>query len=154
MPGLLHGWPSATSSGLESGMSKSGPHRLTETGALLSPALELITKTITPDFYQQLDADFDGCKGHVLVAEHAFEGAWPTWEMHPKGDELVYLLEGDCDMVLRTANGDVTIRLDAPGQYVVVPRGVWHTATPHVPSRMLFMTPGEGTRNEVEPPAT
>jgi hypothetical protein len=33
------------------------------------------------------------------------------------------------------------------GSYVVVPKGVWHTARTSVATRMLFVTPGEGTEN-------
>jgi len=32
-----------------------------------------------------------------------------------------------------------------PGDFVVVPRRVWHAAKVHRPSRLLFITPGEGT---------
>jgi mannose-6-phosphate isomerase-like protein (cupin superfamily) len=82
---------------------------------------------------------------------HMFDEAWPTWEIHPHGDEFVYLFEGDTDMVLKTGDGEVTLRLDTPGAYVVVPNGTWHTARPYAPTRMLFVTPGEGTLNQELP---
>ena len=112
----------------------------------------MTTKERTPRFYEELDEEFGGFHRHVLVSEHAFAEAWPTWEMHPAGDELVYLLEGDTDFVLRMPDGDRTVRAREPGTYVLVPKGVWHTARPHAPTRMLFFTPGEGTRNEETPP--
>jgi len=44
--------------------------------------------------------------------------------------------------------GKRVARLAKPGDYVVVPRGTWHTAHVSVPTRMLFVTPGEGTENK------
>ena len=46
----------------------------------------------------------------------------------------------------------VAIRVSQPGRYVIVPRGHWHTARSFAPTSMLFVTAGEGTRNEVDPP--
>lgn len=84
-----------------------------------------------------------------------FTEDWPTWEIHPAGDELVVLLAGKVDMVLRLADGDRVVPLEHRGA-VVVPRGTWHTARVHAPSEMLFVTPGEGTENcapaDVPPP--
>ena len=37
--------------------------------------------------------------------------------------------------------------LSREGEYVIVPRNTWHTAATSVPTRMLFVTPGEGTLN-------
>ena len=93
----------------------------------------------------------DGIEGR-LVSQHTFSADWDVWEMHPHGDELVYLLEGDTDFLLHMPDGVKTVRVSEPGSYVLVPKGVWHTGRPHAPTRMLFVTPGEGTMNEVEPP--
>jgi hypothetical protein len=38
------------------------------------------------------------------------------------------------------------IELGTQGSYVIVPRGAWHTAKVRIPSRLLFITAGEGTR--------
>lgn len=134
-------------------MTKIGPHPLASAPAILTPDLELVTRRFGPGFYESLDTDFAGFAGHCLIQIHAFDATWPTWECHPAGDELVCLLEGDCEFVLRVDGEDQVRHINEPGQYVVVPKGVWHTARPHAPSRMLFVTPGEGTMNEAEPPA-
>lgn len=81
-----------------------------------------------------------------LVSEFAFTEDWPSWEMHPEGDEFVYLLSGAVDLLLEQTGGIVTIPLNGSGA-AVVPRGVWHTAKVHAPSRMLHVTRGAGTRN-------
>ena len=128
-----------------------GPFELKSVPLVLGPGGAATPKPMSPLFYQELDSEFARFAGHVLVSEHSFAAPWPAWEMHPKGDELVYLLEGDVEFVLATAAGERIVRLDEPGQYALVPRGAWHTARPRKPSRMLFVTPGEGTRHAEKP---
>jgi len=118
---------------------------------ILTPQLAAVSKTITDSFYQELDSEFDGFAGHVLISSHAFDKPWGVWEMHPAGDEVVVLLSGDIDFILRTDDGDRTLRVTEPGDYIVVPKGLWHTARPRAPTTMLFITPGEGTENRDEP---
>ena len=133
-------------------MSDAGPHSLEARAMILTPKGDAVGKPFGEGFFEALDSDFDGFHGHVLVMTFAFETAWTTWEVHPAGDEFIYLLEGDTDFVLRTDGGDVTLRVNQPGSYVVVPKGTWHTARPHAPTRMLFVTPGAGTLNAEAPP--
>jgi mannose-6-phosphate isomerase-like protein (cupin superfamily) len=128
-----------------------GPHDLNTMLYILGPNGKGTLKTDSPDFYQELDAEFNGFAGHTLVSRFSFDEPWPTWEMHPKGDELVYLLQGDTDLVLLKDGREETVRINRPGDYVAVPQGVWHTARPHAPTTMLFITPGEGTLNEENP---
>lgn len=75
------------------------------------------------------------------------------WEMHPHGDELLYLLEGAIDIV--TSINDVTGGDDArddqiiplrAGQACIVPPGTWHRLLLREPSRLMFITPAGGTR--------
>ena len=46
-------------------------------------------------------------------------------EMHPDGDELLYLISGAVTVTLELADGDRLVDLGA-GDAVVVPKGVWH----------------------------
>ena len=131
--------------------SKSGPFDLKQLRAILGPDGSAAIRKITPDFYQELDEEFDGFAGHVLISQFEFEQEWGMWEMHPKGDELVFLLSGDVDFVLRIDGADEIVRVNEPGSYVLVPKGVWHTARPRAKTAMLFITPGEGTLNADEP---
>jgi mannose-6-phosphate isomerase-like protein (cupin superfamily) len=73
---------------------------------------------------------------------------WPTWEMHPAGDEVVVLMSGAAEMVLDRGGGHETVSLTQPGSFVIVPKGTWHTARISTPTSMLFVTPGEGTQNK------
>jgi hypothetical protein len=79
-----------------------------------------------------------------LITEFRFDEDWPTWEMHPQGDEFVYLLSGAVDLQLDRPEGLATLPLDGSGA-ALVPRGTWHTAKVRAPSRMLFVTRGAGT---------
>ena len=128
-----------------------GPHDLETRRVILSPSGEATPKAVTPAFYEELDREFEGFAGHVLVSQHAFAEAWPSWEMHPKGDEMVYLLSGDIDFVLWQEGRERIVRVERPGSYILVPKGTWHTARPRRPTVMLFMTPGEGTRHAEAP---
>jgi len=97
--------------------------------------------------YERLEKNYGDFAGHELIACHSFNSDWPTWEIHPKGDEIVVLLEGEATFVLQSSKGEVTLSLTHPGEYVVVPRNTWHTAKIASASKMLFITPGQGTEN-------
>lgn len=130
-----------------------GPYDLGTTRLILAPQGDATPKAVTPRFYEELEREFAGFAGHALISRHDFDRAWGTWERHPKGDEIVYLLSGDVDFVLWTLEGERTVRVDRPGTCIVVPRGVWHTARPHARTSMLFITPGEGTEHAETPTA-
>lgn len=82
-----------------------------------------------------------------LVTQFDFSSDWSSWEMHPNGDELVILLEGDAELLLELPQGVVRTRLRTPGEFVRVPRGAWHTAHTHVHCSMVFVTAGAGTQH-------
>ncbi|MCZ6830327.1 MAG: cupin domain-containing protein [Gammaproteobacteria bacterium] len=130
-----------------------GPHDLNKILYILGPDGSATLKADSPDFYQELNTEFNGFAGHTLISRFSFDEPWSTWEMHPMGDEFLYLLEGDTDLVLMQDGKEETVRVHIPGDYVVVPQGVWHTARPCGPTTMLLITPGEGTLNEKQPPA-
>jgi mannose-6-phosphate isomerase-like protein (cupin superfamily) len=123
---------------------------LTDTFAVFKPDLTVEPIAVTPMIYEELDRRFNHFKGHALVAMHDFKSNWPTWEKHPAGDEIVVLLSGVATMTLRRKSGDESVRLTEPGSYLVVPKDTWHTALISERTRMLFITPGEGTENRAE----
>ncbi len=119
--------------------------KIDETATVLQPDQTATPIAITPELYEQLGRDFDGFKGRWLMITYQFDKAWPNWERHPAGDEIVYLLSGDVELALHTPSGEKTLRLSRAGEYLIVPKNTWHTARPRAPSHMLFITPGEGT---------
>ena len=118
---------------------------LASTFAVLRPDLGVTPLEVTPTMFEELDRRFAGFKGHVLVSIFGFDKDWPTWERHPAGDEIVCLLSGRATLVLEDGT---RIEVREPGEFVVVPKGLWHTAKTTVPTKMVFVTPGEGTENK------
>lgn len=114
---------------------------------VISPEKNVSLETFTPTLFLELDEKYNGFKGHELVSSFEFTADWPTWEKHPAGDEIVILLSGAATFILDLDDGHQSVALETPGSYVVVPRGIWHTARTNQPTRMLFITPGEGTEN-------
>jgi mannose-6-phosphate isomerase-like protein (cupin superfamily) len=102
---------------------------------------------VTPALYEGLNRKFKGFKGRSLVALHRFTADWPSWERHPAGDEFVCLLSGRASLVLHRRGRRQVVRLRKSGAFVIVPKGIWHTAKTSTPTRMLFITPGAGTQN-------
>src|SRR5215510_12113947 len=49
----------------------------------------------------------------------------PPWERHPKGDELLHVLEGEIDVTVLSEEGPMQVPVRA-GSVFVVPRGLWH----------------------------
>lgn len=82
-----------------------------------------------------------------LMSAFSFSEPWAMWERHPEGDELVMLLSGAVTLVLEVQGEEKPVALADPGGYVLVPRGVWHTARTSVPTTLLFLTPGAGTEH-------
>lgn len=98
-----------------------------------------------PAFYAAYDERHagDGAEGR-LVALHDFDAPWAGWEMHPAGEELVVCLEGSITLI-QEIDGEQRRVLLREGQAAINPRGVWHTADVDAPTKVLFITPGDGT---------
>jgi mannose-6-phosphate isomerase-like protein (cupin superfamily) len=62
-------------------------------------------------------------------------------EVHPDGDELLYMVSGSVAVRLELSEGDRTVQLDA-GDALVVPKGVWHRVTLREPGQLIHITPG------------
>jgi mannose-6-phosphate isomerase-like protein (cupin superfamily) len=64
-------------------------------------------------------------------------------EMHPDGDELLYVISGHMRVVLELDEGDHVVDV-RPGDALVVPRGVWHNILCVEPGQIIHITPGPG----------
>lgn len=62
-------------------------------------------------------------------------------EMHPDGDELLYVISGAITVTLELAGGKTGVDLGA-GEALVVPQGVWHQITTTEPAQIIHITPG------------
>lgn len=88
----------------------------------------------------------DGPEGR-LVSQHTFTEAWPSWEMHPKGSEVVICTDGAMVLTQEFPDG---ARKEVPlsaGEYAINPPGVWHIADVETRATAIFITAGEGTQH-------
>jgi len=61
-------------------------------------------------------------------------------EMHPDGDEVLYLISGRVNVVfLDSPQPDIVMK---PGEGLVVPKGVWHRVDILEPCQIVYLTPG------------
>lgn len=81
-----------------------------------------------------------------LLSVVSMAADWTQWEMHPAGDEILFMLEGNATFVLDLPEGAKEVALPA-GQSLVMPKGVWHTAKVREPARLLAITTGSGTQH-------
>jgi mannose-6-phosphate isomerase-like protein (cupin superfamily) len=86
--------------------------------------------------------------GHVL---RALEVATPAdlhpdlWEMHPAGDEFLFMLGGALHAEFADGPHRGSTLLKA-GHGLVVPKGVWHRLVLQEPGMLLALSPPQGTR--------
>ena len=65
-------------------------------------------------------------------------------EMHPDGDELLYLISGSVEVCYEDAGTEQSFPLQ-PGEACIVPKGIWHKVRLlENPSQLLHITPGPG----------
>jgi quercetin dioxygenase-like cupin family protein len=85
----------------------------------------------------------DGDEGR-LVSQFSFDAPWDTWEVHPRGHEVVICTAGEITLVQEMDGKEVRTTL-RPGEYAINPPGVWHTADVTAPATAVFITAGAGT---------
>lgn len=129
------------------------PNTVFDEFVVLTPGLRMDALTLSEDFYLRLDENYDGFRNHTLVSAHHFTKDWQEWEIHPRGDEMVVLLSGRARFKLRKDAGEETVTLGSAGAFLIVPANTWHTAMVDEPCSVLFITPGQDTRNATEPNA-
>lgn len=88
----------------------------------------------------------DGAEGR-LVSFYDFSEDWPSWEMHPAGEEVVVCIAGEMTLLQEREDGSSAAITLGAGQYAINPAGVWHTANLAGPATALFITSGQGTLN-------
>lgn len=95
--------------------------------------------------YGERHAD-DGAEGR-LVSMYSFSESWDSWEIHPKGHEVVVCTAGEIALIQEHPDGRVERVTLGPGEYAINEPGVWHTADVASHATALFITAGEGTEH-------
>lgn len=101
---------------------------------------------VTEDFWASLGDGRRRLDGYLITVSD-IRNDMPHWEMHPNGDEVLYLLSGKLDILIEQDGREqrVPLRPEDPG--LVVPAGAWHRAVAVEPGWMMFVTWGEGTEH-------
>jgi quercetin dioxygenase-like cupin family protein len=71
-------------------------------------------------------------------------------EMHPDGDEVLYLIDGKVRVTIEC--DPVQVLEMSPGDGAIVPKGTWHKVDILEPSRIVYLTPGPGSEYRPLPP--
>ena len=95
------------------------------------------------DFVRNVSGPPRRVPGLIVGAPTMTRNAPHGGEMHPDGDELLYLISGPVSVVLELSDATKTLEV-GPGQAVIVPKGVWHRVLIHEPSQLVHLTPGPG----------
>ncbi len=74
--------------------------------------------------------------GVATMSENSPHGG----EMHPDGDEVLYLISGRARVVF--LDSDIDDAEMQPGDGLVVPKGAWHRVDILEPSQIVYLTPG------------
>ncbi len=115
---------------------------------VLDPAKNATLELADADVYQRLEQNYHDFAGHELISCYDFGSDWASWEMHPAGDEIVVLLSGAVQFIWQEGEVQHLRELSQAGQFLVIPKGHWHTAKTQVASRVLFITPGQDTQSK------
>jgi mannose-6-phosphate isomerase-like protein (cupin superfamily) len=81
--------------------------------------------------------------GYTIGAPVLTRPAPHNGEMHPDGDEVLFLISGRLDVVVEEGDTQCVVEM-TPGQTLVVPKAVWHRVLPRESSQLLHITPGPG----------
>jgi len=81
--------------------------------------------------------------GYTFGVARMTENSPHEGEMHPDGDEVLYLIDGKVRVTVETEPVQVLEML--PGDGTVVPKGIWHRVEILEPSRIVYLTPGPGS---------
>lgn len=96
-----------------------------------------------PDFWTKRVLEFG--TGY-LISRVETSADWPTWEMHPNGDEFICQITGEMDLIIE--GYDMPVKLVA-GDFAIVPKGHWHTANAGSTGDAIYITSGTGTQNRL-----
>ena len=103
------------------------------------------TVAVSPEFWPDVMSGKRMLDGRLLMSFRTSEDT-PHWEMHPAGEELIYLTTGAMKIILEDADGEQTCDLRA-GEACLIPPGVWHRFLIGEPVEILAITAGVGTQH-------
>jgi PhnB protein len=91
----------------------------------------------------------DSMNDHLLVASRGDKRT--HWERHLGSDEMIYVMDGETDIVTLTDGGPVESTIHA-GSLFVCPEGLWHRLTPRPFVSAFYLTPSNTVGSEAKDP--
>ncbi len=131
----------------------SGPHKISENFVHLGLGATAVSQpafTGGMEWYEGYGERHgsDGRDGR-LVSFHRFTEDWPSWEMHPLGEEVVICTEGEMRLTQEFPDGRQESMTLKAGEYAINPPKVWHIANIADHASAIFITAGEGTEHRM-----
>src|SRR5271155_3909568 len=90
----------------------------------------------------------DSMNDHLLVASAGRRRS--HWERHHGSDEMIYVMEGETEVVTLTDDGPVKATVHA-GSLFVCPEGLWHRLTPRPFLSAFYLTPSNTEGSSATP---
>jgi mannose-6-phosphate isomerase-like protein (cupin superfamily) len=81
--------------------------------------------------------------GWLIAAREIMEDP-DHWEMHPEGEEILFVRNGEMHVILDEQGVEKLVELIA-GMACIVPRNVWHRIRVVTPGDLVAITWGKGT---------
>ncbi len=118
------------------------PIDLADTYLLLDAGPGLSVVPVDENFWATIHERTDLDEGRLVMATPMTDD-WRSWEMHPDGDEVILITDGEV-RVHTDPGTPVVVR--APN-LVIMPAGTWHTMDVIEPARVATITWGAGTQH-------
>lgn len=103
----------------------------------------IVPLAVSEDYWAHR-ADQPELRDGTVLSVFDYDGRGPTWERHPGGDEVVYVVQGSVVLALEPPeehDGPARRTELAAGECGLVPQGWWHRAEMDGPAVVLFVTP-------------
>lgn len=97
------------------------------------------------EFWRTINERTELAEGRLIV-KSLQSSDWPHWEMHPAGDEVLYMASGELELVLDIDGTERRVPFKA-GDTCIVPQGIWHRALVRAPGDLIGITRGWGTEH-------
>lgn len=100
---------------------------------------------LTGDLTATLDENFDPFNlfpGFTFTPVSMSQDAPHAGEMHPDGDEIIFVFDGSIEVTLEFES-ELVIHITA-GEGIVIPKGIWHKVHVLEPVNMATISPGPG----------
>src|ERR1700710_2057125 len=86
----------------------------------LDDELAIVTLALTPDYWTHTSNTAPELAAGRIISVFEYTHTWSYWERHPVGDELVYLMAGEIDLLLDDRLHSRSLPLRA-GEAAIVP---------------------------------